>query len=71
MIDAFVLDTDVKNKNLRRYMRNYLSMMMCICSVFLRMIGTNEAESKRKEIWQYVKNYDSALYKQLMKSILC
>ena len=27
-------------------MENYLSMMMCICSIFLRMIDTDEAEDK-------------------------
>ena len=32
-------------------MENYLSMMMCICSIFLRMIDTDEAEDKREDIW--------------------
>ena len=29
----------MRNRHLRHYLRNYLSMMMCICSVFLRMRG--------------------------------
>ena len=50
MIDATDLPALDKQPKLERYMLNYLSMMMCICSVFLRMIGTAEAEVKRKEI---------------------
>ncbi len=50
MIDAVQLpDATVPEKRLERYMENYLSMMMCICSIFLRMIGTDEAEDKREE----------------------
>ena len=47
MIDAVRLPDDVPEKRLERYMENYLSMMMCICSIFLRMIDTDEAEDKR------------------------
>ena len=39
MIDAVRLPDDVVEPTLRRYMLNYLSMMMCICSIFCRMIG--------------------------------
>ena len=71
MIDATHLDKLDKQPKLQRYMLNYLSMMMCICSVFLRMIGTDEAEAKRKAIWQHVIDHDKRLYKLLMKSPLC
>ena len=31
-------------------------MMMCICSIFLRMIGTDEADGQdAKAIWDYLK----------------
>lgn len=50
MINATNLEELEKTPKLKRYMFNYLSMMMCICTVFLRMIGTDEAEEKRKEI---------------------
>ena len=36
MIDA-MNDAEIESKKLERYMLNYLSMMMCICSIFLRM----------------------------------
>ena len=50
MIDATHLDELEKTPKLKRYMFNYLSMMMCICTVFLRMINTKESEAKRKDI---------------------
>lgn len=69
MIDSVDLST-VSNKKLRRYMRNYLSMMLCICSVFLRMETNEETEKKRADIWQYLKDKDEALYKDIRGSIL-
>ena len=70
MIDSVDLDTDVVQKKLRRYMTNYLSMMMCICSVFLRMINTEEAEEKRADIWAYLKERRPSAYKRIRKSVL-
>lgn len=70
MIDAVDLDNDVVQKKLRRYMENYLSMMMCICSVFLRMIGTEEAEVKRSEIWDYLKQKRPKMYRRIRRNIL-
>ena len=59
MIDAVQLPDAVPvQKRLERYMENYLSMMMCICSIFLRMIDTDEAEDKREDIWDYLKEQE-------------
>ena len=71
MIDATDLDQLESNPKLKKYMLRYLSMMMCICSVFCRMIGTKEAEQKRKDIWDYVKDHDPKLKPALMVSPLC
>ena len=60
MIDAVDLNT-VENSHLRKYMHNYLSMMMCICSVFLRMEQTPENEEKRADVWAYLKAKDAKL----------
>ena len=59
MIDAVQLPGDVPEKRLERYMENYLSMMMCICSIFLRMINTVDAEDERDAIWRYLKENNS------------
>lgn len=50
MIDATNMTELSSLPKLKRYMLNYLSMMMCICTIFLRMIGTKEADEKRKDI---------------------
>ena len=70
MIDAVDLNKDVVQKKLRRYMGNYLSMMMCICSVFLRMINTEEAEQKRADIWDYLKTRRPGMYQQVRWNVL-
>ncbi|HAM14492.1 MAG TPA: glycosyl transferase, partial [Eggerthellaceae bacterium] len=70
MIDAVDLDNDVVQKKLRRYMENYLSMMMCICSVFLRMIHTGESERKRTELWGYLKEKRPQVFPRIRYNVL-
>lgn len=60
----------IKNKRLRNYLKNYLSMMMCICSVFLRMEKTDENEGKRADIWAYLRAKDESLYHDVRHSVL-
>lgn len=70
MIDSVRLPDDVSDKRLEHYMENYLSMMMCICSIFLRMQNTDESEDKREDIWMYLKNRNDALYRRIRRSVL-
>ena len=70
MIDSIDLEGDVVQKKLRRYMENYLSMMMCICSVFLRMINTPESEQKRRDIWNYLKTKRPEVYRRIRTNVL-
>ena len=70
MIDAIDLGEDVPSKKLRKYMENYLSMMMCICSVFLRMINTPESEQKRRDIWAYLLDKRPNMYPLIRDNIL-
>ena len=70
MIDAVQLPDDVVEPKLRRYMLNYLSMMMCICSIFCRMIGTLEADEKRHAIWEYLKEKNPGAYGAVRRSVL-
>ncbi len=69
MIDSVDLNT-VENERLRKYMHNYLSMMMCICSIFLRMEKTPENEAKRADIWAYLKAKDEKLYGQIKRTLI-
>lgn len=70
MIDAVNPIEDVPQPKLAHYMENYLSMMMCICSVFLRMGGTEEDERKRDGIWEYLRARDEKLYRHVRRSVL-
>ncbi len=70
MIDAVDLPEAVDSGKLEKYMENYLSMMMCICSVFLRMIGTDESEQKRADVWGYLAQRNPVLYKRVRRSAL-
>ena len=70
MIDAVDPATEVPQPKLARYMENYLSMMMCICSVFLRMSGTEENDRKRKDLWAYLKSTRPKLYPKIRRDIL-
>ena len=70
MIDSVDLDEDVVQRKLRHYMDNYLSMMMCICSVFLRMIHTEESEQKRHDIWAYLKQRRPKAYGRIRRNVL-
>lgn len=69
MIDAVDVMA-IEEKRLRQYMENYLAMMMCICSVFLRMRNTSEDEEKRDAIWRYLKEADAALYRRIRTNLL-
>ena len=69
MIDAVDV-TALENKRLRRYMEKYLSMMMTICTVFLRLRRTKEDEEKRLGIWRYLKHTDPRLYRHVRLDFL-
>ena len=63
MIDACNLrEVAHRHPRLARYMSNYLSMMMCISSIFLVIDGSPEALGKRTELWEYLRTVDSALF---------
>ncbi len=60
----------VEPRRLRKYMESYLSMMMCIATVFLRMRNTDEDDEKLAEIWEYLKVKDPALFRRVRTNIL-
>lgn len=71
MIDAVKLPNYKLNKNLERYMMNYLAMMMTICSVFLRMEDNAETRQKLADIWAYLENKDKKLYQIIRRYPTC
>lgn len=69
MIDAVDV-MSVEPRRLRKYMESYLSMMLTIDSVFLRMRDTDEDNEKLKEIWAYLKDSSPALYRRVRSNVL-
>ena len=70
MIDAFDLNKDVPQPRLRRYMENYLLMMLVICSVFLILSGRDDVLEQRDAIWQYLNERSPEMYKKMRKRFL-
>lgn len=69
MIDSFVKGT-VENKKCRKYMINYLKIMMEVSSIMLILAETDEAFEKKKELWRYVKLQSKALFRELRYSVM-
>ena len=69
MIDAYDL-LRLSNKKLRKYMINYLEIVMTISSIFLIQSGTEENMQKKRDLWAYLKNKDLALYHRLRLGLL-
>ena len=62
LIDSYLGNKPV-NERCRKYMVTYLRIMMEVSSIFLIISGTDENLVKKKELWKYVKDSDSKLYK--------
>ena len=70
MIDCQDLDALKHEKRLRAYMLHYLSMMMTVSDIFLLLDGTPEAYTKKKELWQYLKDHVSPkVYRSVVLSL--
>ena len=70
MIDSFILERDVKSPRLRSYMRNYLTMMMVICTVFSMMSDREDKEQLRIDIWKYLRSHDYQTYLKIRRSVM-
>ncbi|MCR5792700.1 MAG: glycosyltransferase [Lachnospiraceae bacterium] len=60
----------IRNKKLRKYMAKYLAMMMTICTVFLLREGSEDSLKKREDIWNYLKDSNKYLYRDVKRCIL-
>ncbi|QKF06943.1 glycosyltransferase family 2 protein [Berryella wangjianweii] len=70
MIDEVDLDADVSSDPLRRYMESYLSVMLSICTVFLRMTNTPQANADLAEVWDYLRRTRPAMYARIRGNLL-
>lgn len=62
--------TKIGSRKLRRYMIQYLEIMMTICSVLAIKSGTEENLAKKKELWQHLKKQNLPLYLRLRSGFL-
>jgi glycosyltransferase involved in cell wall biosynthesis len=69
MID-FLAGRKISDKKLKKYMISYLDIITTISSIMLIRSGTEENLEKKKELWQYLKKADFALYYRLRRGIM-
>lgn len=58
------------DKKLKTYMVNYLDIIMTVSSIMLIRSETEEAFEKKRELWQYLKKSDRALYYKIRTGLL-
>lgn len=69
MID-YAAGFHIENKPLARYMRHYLSIIMCISSVIALKSGKKEHLQMKKNLWRYLYEKDKVLYRRIRHSIV-
>lgn len=71
MIDVFTgQNWSGLDKNVRKYMMNYLNKIMTVTSVLLLVGGTQDDYEKKRDIWGYLKRKDEKVYVRLRISFL-
>ena len=69
MIDMYELRR-IQSKKLRKYMLNYLAIMMTVSSILCIRSKKQENLEKKKELWQYLKQKDYRTYMKIRHGIL-
>ena len=69
MID-FMAGQKISNKKLKKYMINYLDIIMTVSSIMALRSGTEENFQKKKELWQYLKQRDYPLFLKIRTGLL-
>lgn len=57
--------TETINENILSYMRRYVAIITAISSILLIKEGTEQSLHKKKELWNFIKETDSQLYRRL------
>ena len=71
MIDSHdLMAVKLSQPQLGRYMLNYLSMMMCISSVFAILADKPEALKLREELWEHLRRKDLRLYRRCRRTMI-
>ena len=69
MIDMYELRR-IQSKKLRKYMLNYLAIMMTVSSILCIRSKKKENLEKKKELWQYLKQKDYGAFMKIRYGIL-
>ncbi len=69
MIDMYQMKR-ITNKKLKKYMINYLAIMMTVSSILLIRSKDEENLEKKKELWMYLKKKDARTYVKIRYGIL-
>ncbi|RKQ22841.1 MULTISPECIES: glycosyltransferase family 2 protein [Clostridia] len=69
MIDMYELRR-IQSKKLRKYMLNYLAIMMTVSSILCIRSKKKENLEKKKELWQYLKQKDYGVFMKIRYGIL-
>ena len=71
MIDVFTEQNwSGLDKNVRKYMMNFLNKIMTVTSILLLVGGTEEDYAKKRDIWGYLKRKNEKVYIRLRMSFL-
>lgn len=68
LIEFFSEHKDV-NKQMYKFLLQYLDMMMCVASIICIVGNNKEILAKKKDLWKYLKDTDKKLYRQLRTTI--
>ena len=69
MIDGYRPDL-VKKKNQADLLQHYLGIIMCVSSILLLRMDTEESLAMKKELWEYLKKKDLFLYLRIRHSLI-
>ncbi|MBP1757510.1 MAG: glycosyl transferase [Firmicutes bacterium] len=69
MLNLYNLPRDIVDRQLRRYMYRYLSMMVSIAVIHLILSKDEENLKKIDQLWQDIKDYDLHTYRRIRMSL--
>ena len=70
MRDAYHVYDEVKEPKLQKYMMQYFTIIMCICSVFSRFSDREDAMDQLDALWSELEAYDEKMYKTARKGLV-
>lgn len=74
LVNKMMIDSMANIKGLqkkcRKYMQNYLDIIMTISSMLAIKSGTDENFQKKQELWMYLKKADTGLYLKIRHGLL-